>query len=452
MKTSVGQEQITEGMVVFDTNTLLALYEVGASSRGEILAVLGLLGDRLWLPHQVALEFSRNRRRVVLDRVSRFKKATQSIRSATAEAVDVLEKAVGVVVSLRARNRTARSWSAADVGLDRESLAQRLEGALGAALAEVRALEAEHDLRPVDVSGLDQLFEEVDSLTAGRIGAPPSSKVLRDRVREALDFRYPNRIPPGYLDRGKATELEGAGDYLLWREILDEAKRRQALQSRVLLVTDEEKPDWWVINERDEILHARPELVQEMESEAPGTQLTLISLSAFLHAAREYLAASVSDETVEDVVASVSRDSTYDLDVQFFELLRSRSSAFLDNLRHLFLAMGYSVDERRTNRDEGFDLILIDHTGPLPRTVGVEVKMYSRPVPAQVLDQAVRMASRASVDEVIIVTTGHFSSRARNLAESRGVQLIDGRELRRLHEEWLPREELPLELPEVDDD
>lgn len=50
------QAALIAGLVVVDANVLLALYEVAPSAREEVLDVLTSLGDRLWVPHQVAIE------------------------------------------------------------------------------------------------------------------------------------------------------------------------------------------------------------------------------------------------------------------------------------------------------------------------------------------------------------------------------------------------------------
>lgn len=44
---------VTEGTVVVDTNVLLGLYEFSADQRGEALAVLESIGDRLRIPRRL---------------------------------------------------------------------------------------------------------------------------------------------------------------------------------------------------------------------------------------------------------------------------------------------------------------------------------------------------------------------------------------------------------------
>src|SRR5262245_49579991 len=58
---------LTAGMVVPDANVLLNLYRYNDQTRADVLAVLERLGDCLWVPHQVMVEFWRNRESKLAD-------------------------------------------------------------------------------------------------------------------------------------------------------------------------------------------------------------------------------------------------------------------------------------------------------------------------------------------------------------------------------------------------
>lgn len=48
---------LMQGTVVLDTNVLLNLYRYNTRTRTDLVAVLERLEDRLWVPHQVMVEF-----------------------------------------------------------------------------------------------------------------------------------------------------------------------------------------------------------------------------------------------------------------------------------------------------------------------------------------------------------------------------------------------------------
>ena len=100
------------------------------------------------------------------------------------------------------------------------------------------------------MQGADTLLPQIDDLLSGHIGPPYPAAELRALVDEANSFRFPNKIPPGYLDTDKETPLRAAGDFLLWRQTIDKAALLQGHDRLVLLVTKETKGDWWVLDEK----------------------------------------------------------------------------------------------------------------------------------------------------------------------------------------------------------
>ncbi|QYN33333.1 restriction endonuclease [Pseudonocardia sp. DSM 110487] len=417
-----------------DANILLAFYEVGTTAREEVFSVFEALGSRLWVPHQVALEFSRNRKRVVIERLSRFKDARRSLKAATGEAIDFLEAAIDQVLKLRDRNRTAREWNLSSVELDRESLEKRLDGVLAAALIELDLLEKEHDTHPSRPDRADEIFDRISTMLSGKIGDAFEVADLRAIVEEAVSFRYPNQIPPGYRDAKKENAVRAAGDYILWRQLISHA-RTVDMSAGVVLITSDVKPDWWLDDGKGRIVGPRPELVQEMRDLA-GVDLVLTSLSDFLDGASSYLAARVSSETVQQVRAAedeASSSSDGEPDGSILELSVLGWRELEDLVRTLFLAMGYSEMEGHPNPSMGPDLVLRDENALFPTKVIVEVKRYAHSLPSSAVQQVLgMMMQEPDVSGAIIVTIGTVTNQAKALASKSSVRLIDGAELAKL--------------------
>ena len=291
----------------------------------------------------------------------------------------------------------------------------------------------------------DPLFVEIDQLLAGRIGCAPSRELLRGLVDEAISFRFPNEIPPGYKDAGKKTPLAAAGDYIPWREVLNRATE-QATATHVLLVTIETKPDWWLLNERNKPLKARPELIHEMYEET-GAELLLLSLADFLNGARDYLSLDVSDQTVEQLrevaVSPVGEHDDWQADMierldQRLDLLSMAPVQFEHLIRDLLSAMGYpEVEVTPQWRDQGADLIVRDTRGLAPLTLVVEAKRYRRIVDADSVRNIFGAMVHHNANGAIIVTTSWFSRAAQLFAEGKPITLIDGAKLVHLLNEHL---------------
>jgi hypothetical protein len=134
---------IRDGVIVLDANVLLHLYRVTPTAREQIFATLSELQNRLWIPHQAALEFHRNRTDVVLSRLNQFREVRQVLKEAASRAVGEVRKAVLRFTNLHQLNMTDRTWDPETTGLDEASILKRLDGVMDPALAELTALEAE---------------------------------------------------------------------------------------------------------------------------------------------------------------------------------------------------------------------------------------------------------------------------------------------------------------------
>jgi PIN like domain len=262
------------GLVTPDANVMLAAYRFERKSRDELLRAFERLEDRLWIPHQVALEFHRNRLGVI---------AAQEAFFGTTQAE--LDKAVGAYLEkLKAfANRIAMPH------LRAQKLEQMVRHAHAQVKSQVSKAEEANEVH-LDRRDSDEVLIRLEALFDGRVGDPMEPDVLAEARKEAKR-RIENKIPPGYADKDKA---DPSGDYLVWKQLLGEAAVRRV---PVVLVTDDRKEDW-VRRAHGLTLGPRPELCEEM-SAAASVPFLLMSTAAFLRNAKEYLSVTVSPETVE---------------------------------------------------------------------------------------------------------------------------------------------------------
>jgi PIN like domain/Restriction endonuclease len=430
---------IRDGVIVLDANVLLFLYRVTPTAREQIFATLSELQNRLWIPHQAALEFHQNRTDVVLSRLNHFREVRQVLKEAANRAVGEVRKAVLRFSKLHQLNMTARTWDPETTGLDEASILRRLDGVMDPALAELTALEAEHDLQPSDVQSVDPVLERLDAITAGRIGRPYNAHRLREFVDEATLYRFPNLIPPGYKDaERKPTAYGAAGDYLLWRQVMDYCATHGRVQM-IAMVTNDVKEDWWELDKKGRPKRGRPELKQEL-FERSGTSMTQLTLSDFLESAAEQFPGRVSPETVSEVRESEAAVQRVEIRDDFFvtvhpveqrlNLLGLSPYAFEQLIRQLFEAMGY-IAIITEDGSPGFDIdaIISDATGPT-RTL-VVVKRYTKPVPASEVRALYGVMVHERVQNGVVVTTSWFTRAAIEFSERKSITLIDGHRILR---------------------
>jgi PIN like domain len=124
------------GLVVPDTNVLLDLYRMQAEARAQLFGALEKLGTRLWIPHQVGLEFHRNRLDVIAEREKSFAKAQSEFEAAIDGLCTKVRAfhstrfaAVGSVVRIEQALRCAQKLIAESVSDAEDCNDVRLDGA-----------------------------------------------------------------------------------------------------------------------------------------------------------------------------------------------------------------------------------------------------------------------------------------------------------------------------------
>ncbi|GAA4472931.1 PIN-like domain-containing protein [Phytohabitans houttuyneae] len=292
----------TKGLVVLDANVLLDLYRYTREPRNQVLAALRMVAHRqlLWLPHQVGLEFVRNRAKAVEGRLSRLRAVggivDERFRSAARQIVEARDEVVGLLRDMAHDDTTA------------DGLVRRIdEGIVVSAMKDWRKELSDHlavlrnaeNVTPQHIAANDPLVPEIAALFGNRIGDPLDEEETQRLVRHAVNFRFPNRIPPGFADQGKGTDLAKAGDYLLWEEIIRHTATLPTPR-RVLFVSRDTKEDWYEQNDKGKPLRPLPALYDEMLARSKA-ELLILTPKEFLHGAQMFLGAQLEAGTYEEV-------------------------------------------------------------------------------------------------------------------------------------------------------
>jgi hypothetical protein len=262
------------GLVTPDTNVLLNLYRFQARPRDELFGALEKLGERLWIPHQVGLEFHRRRLNVIAEQERYFNDTRKDFKA--------------LVDNLRSRVETFGTRIVLDK--DRIRAINERIGSLQELLTAEVSEAGKANLVRLQHHDSDEVLTRLESLLDSRVGEPMRPRKLKAARKEAKR-RAAAQLPPGYRDSGKA---DPTGDYLIFRQLMDEAKERKL---PVVFITDDEKPDWYR-REYNIPLGPRYELREEMMAEA-GVPFVIMTTERFLRYAETYLNAEVSAETVD---------------------------------------------------------------------------------------------------------------------------------------------------------
>lgn len=326
-----------EGTIVLDANVLLNPYNVANEGRDALLALLEKVKDRLWVPHQAALEFQRNRARTISDDRKKLQQALTNTQNNVGSIIEQLHQ----------------------LDLDRRGIGkvfEELKTAFEAVRTRTETVLKDAQKGQPGISLDDPVRERLDKILAGRIGPPMNSQADLDALFKDGEHRYALQVPPGFEDKGKddhryhhagLTYQAKYGDLLLWKQAIAYSKM-QKLQN-VVLVTLDRKRDWWVLQEGKDILGPQPNLISEMCRDGDVKLFWLLHLPEFMHLANKYLSSTISEAAIDQVVASdppqrSSEETFIESPLNNAFDIRSRDTEFLQAAWKWLSSMGFKPE------------------------------------------------------------------------------------------------------------
>jgi hypothetical protein len=277
------QEQFVElwqqCLFVLDTNILLNFYRYSPKTGVDLLGILQRVADRLWLPHQVALEYQENR----LDEIAQQENIYSRVTT-------ILGKTQEELAALLRRGH---------LSIDVDTLLNKLQSTFTEVENELNERRQQHPKLFND----DHLREALTDIFEAKVGMAFTQERL-NKIYELGDKRYSAEMPPGYKDNSKKGVKrygsliieEKYGDLILWYQMVEKAKE---IKKPVIFVTDDAKEDWWWIS-HGRTIGPRPELVLEMLNEA-GVLFYMYTSDRFIEYARDNLGVQVTQEVVDEI-------------------------------------------------------------------------------------------------------------------------------------------------------
>jgi hypothetical protein len=228
------------GLLVLDTNVLLEFYRYPKAQMIELLAVLNQIAGDVWLPHQVALEYHRNRLKAITQQID---EGNQFVKDLAAIANRISE--------LQEQSRTHPFTLAS-------SALQEYKNRLEQVISRIRDRRDEY----TQLRKADAVRDSLTSIFCGKVGPELQQEELVELCKGG-EIRYDLKIPPGFGD-DKKQGIRRYGDLIIWRQLI--AKAKEMKQPIVFVTNDIKKDDWWVHGNSG--MEPHPELVNEMYKEA----------------------------------------------------------------------------------------------------------------------------------------------------------------------------------------
>lgn len=384
------------GLFILDANVLLNLYRYPKQASDDLLKVLEQLSNRLWIPHQAALEYQENRLAVISEQVKRFDDVRKVLKNAENNLSEELSR-----LQLRKRHST----------IDPDDFLEKVKGEFSKFEASLNQLEKDQP----DIFSEDVLRNKIDRLLGAKVGNPfPFSEL--EKVYQEGKTRYEHKCPPGYEDvtKGKSGEKERQfyfcngltisreyGDLILWFQIINEVKTRGI--KYVVFVTDDEKEDWWWIAESKgkKTIGPRPELIDEIKHKADISLFHMYNSERFLQCAKKYLDVKIEPESVKQV-QEITQLRRAELENQSIQVTYYQ----LEQAVVEWIKISYPNDEIIFSKGIGVmpGLIRIGQDGS---RVGYEIKYISKSSPVKdiSLHQADNLFSGGRLNKLVFVMT-----------------------------------------------
>ncbi|PGU99179.1 PIN-like domain-containing protein [Bacillus thuringiensis] len=283
-----------EAVFVIDTNILINFYKyTSKESTQSLLDILKKLKEtnRLWIPHQVALEYFFNYE----DNMFKQNEGYDLLGKELAKLKEDAKKILSTVKSKHPYIMTDRfQFFIKSIEQSNQDLQEQIK-------KEIENLPDSHVIQK-------DLLELLD----GIVGEPYSQKEI-DAIEKAGKERFQHDVPPGFKDKddknkqgyrtyGDFRYQQLYGDLIVWYQIMDRAKKKDSPTS-IILITEDRKEDWWE-KDKGQIKRPHPQLIQEYLN-TTQQKFYMYRTESFVKNAIEYLGADVTEEQYKEVSTEI---------------------------------------------------------------------------------------------------------------------------------------------------
>jgi hypothetical protein len=261
-----------DAVFAIDANVVLNLYRYSTETRKQLEATLTALKTRLFIPHQAAREFLRNRLSVTAGQANEYTKAIDKLTELAATLSDRRRHPYLEEAALPEFNET----------VDRIRI--QLDAQKAALLNRLSQ---------------DEILEFIEQVFAGRTGKPFEEARLAEIASEG-EKRYEGRVPPGFEDVKKddaGDPYRKYGDLILWKQIILHGKDAS---KPIVFVTDDSKEDWW-LKQSGRTIGPRTELREEFLAEAKQ-DFWMYTVDKFVEEAAKVTKTEVSEKVIAEIV------------------------------------------------------------------------------------------------------------------------------------------------------
>ena len=279
-----------EAVFIFDTNVLLNLYRMSRETSSAIMHILQKLEGRLYLPHQVTVEFFKHREEVIAEQVNAFEKMRTLLKGIPGQFRQQFSRHACIPIA---------------------EITEALEKCVGEQVATVYTYQNTYPSEPLFrndaiLLGLDTLFANCNE--------GPYTIEQDAALNKKVDERIQHNLPPCFVPpSGKSSAAPASnphqGDGRVWFQIVNYA---EANKKPIIFVTGDEKPNWWrtvKIGSKERVTGPHFHLVQDVEA-VSNNRFMMYTQAAFLSDASTYLNVPEQNTQAMDEVRQVQEHAS----------------------------------------------------------------------------------------------------------------------------------------------
>jgi predicted nucleic acid-binding protein len=339
-KTEIEIKDIWEnGLICFDANVLLNLYRYSNETREALLKLISDFSTKIYLPHQAALEYNRNRYEVIAEQEKTYKAFIDKISQIQK---DLQSTSKPPFLSSKVHNSINNVFKNVN--------------------EEVNDSIEKYSTYLVE----DPIYNRIVDIFSSRITEPFEEKKLNEIIKEGEE-RFKNKIPPGFEDEKNKSGIRKYGDLILWKQILQLAKEKK---TPIIFITDERKIDWWWKIKDGRNMGPRQELVEEIYNEA-NVDFHMYSSERFLSYGQELNKEKVNEKALREIQEmkraeieeienirrfKVAKKNTFEKEVRLKEELHHIELKIKDINKHLHSQRG-QLDRLYNDSDGSPDML-----------------------------------------------------------------------------------------------
>ena len=322
-----------KAIFVVDTNILINFYKyTSKESTKSLLDILKKLkeNERLWIPHQVALEYFFNYEDNMYKQNEGFDLLEKELRKLKEEA----KRTLNTVKSKHPYIMTDKfEFFIDDIDQSNKKLQEMIK-------EEIKSLPDSYTIQ-----------QDLLSLLDGIVGEPYSQEKINAIEKEGKE-RYQHNIPPGFKDKtddkqvcrtyGDFRYQQLYGDLIIWNQLIDKAKTEDNPKP-IIYITEDRKEDWWE-KHGGKIKRPHPQLIQEFLNKTQQ-KFYMYRTDNFVRKAIEYLGYDVTEEQAQEVTIEIENIRKHEefygnkLKIQQARALNKIADYLSDDERNVFYQM-----------------------------------------------------------------------------------------------------------------